>query len=404
MPSWKKVITSGSNAPLAQISASTVPTATTQNLLAIDPSTGGIMQLAQSSVIASGDNLGNHTATENLDLGTFKIFNASHITSSGDCSINTLTIGKGGGNQNTNTAIGQFELRNNTTGTTNTALGYASAFNTTGGDGNTAVGYYALFSHNNQGSDGSTAIGSLALHNFTGANAKANTAVGAESLKDTVGGQNNVAMGVQALRYNIEGNGNIAIGDSSGTATINGNTNTTSNDSIYIGNTTKPFSQNDTNQIIIGHLAEGAGSNSVVLGNDSITKTILKGDVGIGDSSPQSKLHVEITDSTTNAASNTYSDYCLALRNYSNTTNAFAGIAFDVSTETDSDSIGAAIKGVCANYLNYNHDTHLTFHTNDGGDDAIAERMRITNTGKVGIGDTAPLSQLHVEITDSTTN
>ena len=53
MPSWKKVITSGSNAILAQISASTVPTATTQNLLAIDSSTGGIMQISQSDALAS---------------------------------------------------------------------------------------------------------------------------------------------------------------------------------------------------------------------------------------------------------------------------------------------------------------------------------------------------------------
>ena len=68
MPSWKKVITSGSNAILAQISASTVPTATTQNLLAIDPSTGGIMQISQSNT--AGDNLGNHTATQDLDLSS----------------------------------------------------------------------------------------------------------------------------------------------------------------------------------------------------------------------------------------------------------------------------------------------------------------------------------------------
>ena len=53
MPSWKKVITSGSNAILAQISASVVPTATTQNLLAIDSSTGGIMQISQSDALAS---------------------------------------------------------------------------------------------------------------------------------------------------------------------------------------------------------------------------------------------------------------------------------------------------------------------------------------------------------------
>ena len=62
MPSWKKVITSGSNANLSQISASVVPTATAQNLLAIDSSTGGIMQIAQSDV-SHGTLFGSVTAS-----------------------------------------------------------------------------------------------------------------------------------------------------------------------------------------------------------------------------------------------------------------------------------------------------------------------------------------------------
>jgi len=48
----------------------------------------------------------------------------------------------------------------------------------------------------------------------------------------------------------------------------------------------------DTNEIVIGASAVGVGSNSVVLGNDSITKTILKGSVGIGTTSPGLALDV----------------------------------------------------------------------------------------------------------------
>ena len=79
MPNWKKVIVSGSNANLAQISASAVPTATIQNLLAIDSSTGGIMQITQSNVNASGDNLGDHTATTTLDLNGNNLISASAV-------------------------------------------------------------------------------------------------------------------------------------------------------------------------------------------------------------------------------------------------------------------------------------------------------------------------------------
>ena len=66
MPNWKKVIVSGSNANLAQISASVVPTATTQNLLAIDSSTGGIMQITQSG--AGGINTFKTTGTRKRNM------------------------------------------------------------------------------------------------------------------------------------------------------------------------------------------------------------------------------------------------------------------------------------------------------------------------------------------------
>ena len=95
MPSWKKVITSGSNATLAQITASDVPTATTQNLLAIDTSSGGFMQISQSSVNASGDNLGNHTATEDLTMSTFSVQGATNITASGTVESNVFEIKSG---------------------------------------------------------------------------------------------------------------------------------------------------------------------------------------------------------------------------------------------------------------------------------------------------------------------
>ena len=93
MPSWKKVITSGSNASLAQISASIVPTVTgNENLLAYDSTTGGITQITQ---VNAGDNLGNHTATEDLDMATFSVQGATHVTASGTVQADVFEIKSG---------------------------------------------------------------------------------------------------------------------------------------------------------------------------------------------------------------------------------------------------------------------------------------------------------------------
>lgn len=48
---------------------------------------------------------------------------------------------------------------------------------------------------------------------------------------------------------------------------------------FFIGYDTIANANNETNQIVIGHSAIGNGSNSVTLGNDLITKTVLKGQV-----------------------------------------------------------------------------------------------------------------------------
>lgn len=50
-------------------------------------------------------------------------------------------------------------------------------------------------------------------------------------------------------------------------------------DGIYIGNETRPNDVGVTNEIVIGYDARGVGSNTVVLGNTSIVKTVLRGTI-----------------------------------------------------------------------------------------------------------------------------
>jgi len=114
---------------------------------------------------------------------------------------------------------------------------------------------------------------------------------------------------------------------------------------------------------------------------------------------PASRVHIEHTETTTAAAANQLQDFTLFLKNLSTTVNSFAGIAFDVSSEAQVDSIGAAIRAerdTSASTTPANHDANLTFATNDAGDAGLTERMRITRDGLVGIADAAPSHTLDV--------
>ena len=240
----------------------------------------------------------------------------------GDSTINGLNIGRGGGNIDTNTrvgrdslfsntigsqntAIGRDALRNNTTGNNNTAIGRDALRNNTIGGTNTAIGQNALFS--NTGASNNTAIGFESLHNsttsgnntaigfkalFSDTSSGNNTAIGFESLRENIG-TSNTAIGVNTLRDKTTGNNNTAIGRDAGRFIADGTTaNAITANSVFIGFGTKALANNQTNQIVIGDEAIGNGSNSVTLGNTSITKTVLRGNVGIGTTSPSALLDV----------------------------------------------------------------------------------------------------------------
>ena len=141
-----------------------------------------------------------------------------------------------------NLAIGYTTLRSNTTGTHNSAIGHATFRSNTIGTHNSAVGYVALYS------------------NTTGIH---NSAVGHAALYSNTIGNNNVALGGSAGRYHA--NGTTLLTDPE--------------NSVYIGNNAKGKDNADNNSIVIGYTAVGLGANTVVLGNDNITTTALKGNV-----------------------------------------------------------------------------------------------------------------------------
>jgi hypothetical protein len=151
---------------------------------------------------------------------------------------------------------------------------------------NVGVGYRALYS--NTTGNFNVANGNAAMQsNITGVN---NVGVGFYSLERSTGGSRNVAVGTYAIGL-TQGDDNLAIGYAAGYNRVGG-TNAGSSGSIYIGSLTYANGINSVNEIVIGTNAISGGSNTVVLGNDSIVTTQLKGNVGIGTTSPTEKLHV----------------------------------------------------------------------------------------------------------------
>ena len=152
-----------------------------------------------------------------------------------DLTLNGATIGRGGGQVYSNIVFGLSSLLNNTTGQNNTYVGFSSGYYNTIGSYNSAIGTFA--SQFTTTGDYNTAIGNNALYTNTT-------------------GSYNLAIGSGALFSNTTGSSNIAIG--------------------YGAQAQNPI---DNNSIVIGSSATGVGSNTVVLGNSSITTTRLRGNV-----------------------------------------------------------------------------------------------------------------------------
>lgn len=161
------------------------------------------------------------------------------VTIGGDALINGITVGRGSGNEITNTAVG----------------GIALTLQTAGGVGNTAIGYGAL--------NGST-------------NPSGNTAVGAGALYNISNGLLNTAVGHEAGRYVTSGGGN-----------------STSSNSLYLGYDSRASASGNTNETVIGYLARGNGSNTTTIGNTSTTSTFIPaGNLTIASTTADSTLRV----------------------------------------------------------------------------------------------------------------
>ena len=182
-------------------------------------------------------------ATQAVNLGAY------------DLRVNGITVGRGGGSDSTNTAIGHLALTANTTGINNTANGSGALIANTTGDGNTGTGSYALSS------------------NVSGSN---NTAIGAGALFSNTEGGGNIAIGGEALALNTSGASNTAIGGGALSSNETGEFNTA------IGYLANVVSDSLTNATAIGNGAIVSASNTIQLGNTAVTAVKTSGAITAG--------------------------------------------------------------------------------------------------------------------------
>ena len=381
----------------------------------------------------TGNYLGT-TGTTGLSFVTDSVIRVQ-ISSLGDMTVqfdmrvNGLTLGKGGGGQLTNTALGRDALRDNTTGERNTAMGNQSLMASRFGSSNTSVGsssQTANFSGSNNTSFGSEALASVIASDN-------NVAVGAQTLYATTG-SDNTAVGHNALRNITASNGNIALGALSGSQIASGTELLTATNSIFIGNDARANASGQSNQIVIGHGAVGIGTNSVVIGNNTTESTRLRGRLGVGVNPAGGVGDAQVQIRTATAASmglivrgilnqtgNLFElQDSLGIANLTVTPNGSTTLAGtltlnSVASGLSSDSVllinasnqvtrtsraalfagsGWALTGnantSALNYLGTSDLQPLSIRTN------ATERIRIATDGKTGIGVSTPLTRLHV--------
>ena len=248
-----------------------------------------------------------------------------------------------------NTAAGQLSLNLNTTGIFNVGVGSRSLLTNTIGSYNSVCGSCALMmniegcnnvacGHNSMSSNeigcNNAAIGYNSM--FQNKDASANTAIGASSLYSNKNGMNNVAIGYNALYSDVSGSFNTVVGaysDVSNTMLdrvqilgynnksaysnvniIGSDITATGTDKTFISNVADSSSSLISNVVMYDTVtkemsydsrmlhkvaADASGYTGLIIGdasqNTSIGGNLImsQGNVGIGTTSPASKLHID---------------------------------------------------------------------------------------------------------------
>jgi len=182
-----------------------------------------------------------------------------------------------------NSAFGMYALQNNTTGDSNVGIGNEATGRNTTGDGNIGIGHGALFT-NTTGSNniaiGYGTAGQGAAGVFSG-----NSVVGSFAADElSTSGDFNSILGYRAGYRMTSGSNNIIIGAATSSSMIESGI-TTGSQNILIGTNIGMASSTLSGQLNIGNMIYGTD----ITGTGT---TLSPGKIGIGTSSPATRLHV----------------------------------------------------------------------------------------------------------------
>jgi hypothetical protein len=263
-----------------------------------------------NTAMGSGALSSNTTADDNTAVGDYALGDnttGEYNTALGSGALKNNTIGW------KSTAIG-YQALTNAVSSDNTAIGYQAMYSSSqNGEMNTAIGAQTLYM--NTSGDYNTATGYQSMNaNETGYD---NAALGYRSLYSNITGHSNVAVGAQSLQLNSSGRENVAVGKYAMNANTTGRENTATGYSALIVNTTgignvaNGYTALEDNTGGNGNTAIGykaianntTGNNNTGLGQNSITSNLT------GSNNTALGYGADIADATTNATSLGYLTY-----------------------------------------------------------------------------------------------
>ena len=310
-----------------------------------------------------------------------------------DKTINSVRVGRGGGNAASNTAIGSGALSANTTGVANTANGNNALVSNTTGGGNTAMGYASLTSNTTGSSN--TANGSSTLtSNTEGSN---NTATGVQALVTNTTGNGNTANGFSSLFSNTEGSNNTATGGSSLFSNTTGGSNTATGVNSLYSNTT---GNNNTANGVSSLSSNTVGYDNTATGGSSLlSNTIGNNNTANGVNSLQ--LNTEGNNNTATGASslqsnttgggNTATGVNSLQANTTGGANTAMGLSVLLANTTGNNNTATGIQSLSSNTIGSNNTATgaNSLRGNSTGGANTANGVNVLNLNTTGEGNTA---------------
>ncbi len=245
--------------------------------VAIGDSAMSLASNADHNVAIGNNAVKNITGFDNVGIGKYALMD--HQDGDYNVAIGSQAMGDAGQDGKTldhMVAIGTSTLQQLESGYHNIAIGRESQRAIVTGSNNITIGYRTLFQENDAIGSSNIVIGSNAGYNANGSSFHANVIIG-----DNAGYQatnrENVLIGEYAGNDLEGGSQNVVIGANAArfSNTFQSNTN-----SVLIGHRTEASADGNTNENVFGYNATGKGSNTVTLGNASVTDIYLSQDKG----------------------------------------------------------------------------------------------------------------------------